>query len=128
MKEEIDGLSESSLREIDILRSLNSHPCVIDLKQVVVDDYDVVYIIMEYLEYDLKRYMDSRITHFTVGQVKFLMKQLIEGVNFLHKNQVMHKDLKPSNILVNNAARLKNCDFELSQHFGSYSSNVVQSS
>ncbi|KAI3448443.1 hypothetical protein Pfo_005108 [Paulownia fortunei] len=102
MTEEFDGLSISSLMEIDILKSLHSHPSIVGFKQVAVNNYDGVYVVMEYLENDLKRYIDC------------LMKQSLEGVKFLHNNRVMHsvainelnkKDLKPSNILMNNILR-----------------------
>ncbi|KAL8497111.1 hypothetical protein ACS0TY_020695 [Phlomoides rotata] len=74
IKEEFDGLSPSSLTEIEILKSLNPHPSIIDFKKVVVDDCDGVHIVMEYLENDLKRYMGSRTNHFTMSEIKLLMK------------------------------------------------------
>ncbi|KAL8501928.1 hypothetical protein ACS0TY_021160 [Phlomoides rotata] len=128
IKEEFDGLSPSSLTEIEILKSLHPHPSIIDFKKVVVDDFDGVYIVMEYLENDLRRYMGSRTNHFTMKEVKLLMKQLIGGVKFLHDNHVMHRDLKPSNILINSRGELKICDFGLSCSFpsasGTYSPRV----
>ncbi|KAI3455030.1 hypothetical protein Pfo_011693, partial [Paulownia fortunei] len=129
MKQEFHGFSLSTLREIDILKSLPRHPSIVELKEVVVDDCGRVFVVMDYLQNDLKRFMDVRKKPLTLIEVKCLMKQLLEGVKFLHENGVMHRDLKPSNILMNDKGQLKICDFGLSRHFeslsGSYTPGVV---
>lgn len=119
VKKELHGLSTSSLMEIDILRSLK-HPSIVEYKQVVTDDHDGVYIVMEYSEYDLREYMTKR-PLITLLEIKRLMKELLQGVEFLHKNHVMHRDLKPSNILINSKGKLKICDFGMSRQFSSMS-------
>ena len=57
------------------------------------------------------------------------MKQLLEGMEYLHSNWVLHRDLKTSNILYNNKGQLKICDFGLARQYGSplrpYTRNVV---
>ena len=62
-------------------------------------------------------------------QAKNLMKQLLEGVAYLHDNWVLHRDLKTSNILYNNRGQLKICDFGMARQYGSplmpYTHNVV---
>ncbi|KAI3455035.1 hypothetical protein Pfo_011698, partial [Paulownia fortunei] len=115
MKQEFHGFSLSTLREIDILKSL----------PLVVDDCGRVFVVMDYLQNDLKRFMDVRKKPLTLSEVKCLMKQLLEGVKFLHENGVMHRDLKPSNILMNDKGQLKICDFGLSRHFGSLSGSYT---
>ncbi|XP_073151961.1 cyclin-dependent kinase G-2-like [Henckelia pumila] len=130
MKKQVHGLS--SLREIDILQSLVGRPWFVEFKQVVVDerkdDDDHVYVVMEFVENDLKRYMDGMAWAFAEDEVRCLMRQLLEGVSFLHRNGIMHRDLKPSNILVNDNWGLKICDFGLSKRFetkfGSHSRRV----
>jgi serine/threonine protein kinase len=52
-------------------------------------------------------------------QVKFLMKQLLEGVHYLHEHWVLHRDLKTSNLLYSNTGELKICDFGLARSYGS---------
>ena len=62
-------------------------------------------------------------------QTKNLMRQLLEGMAYLHGNWVLHRDLKTSNILYNNKGQLKICDFGLARQYGSplrpYTSMVV---
>jgi len=52
-------------------------------------------------------------------QIKTLVRQLLEGVKYLHDNWVIHRDLKTSNILYNNKGDLKICDFGLARQYGS---------
>ncbi|KAL0440706.1 UNVERIFIED_CONTAM: Cyclin-dependent kinase G-1 [Sesamum radiatum] len=129
LKEEFNGLSTSTLREIAILKSLPQHPAIVKFIEVVRDDWDRVFIVMEHVENDLARFMAVRRQPLCPNEVKCMMKQLLEGVKFLHQNGVMHRDLKPSNILINKKGELKICDFGLSRQFesesGSYSPQVV---
>ena len=55
---------------------------------------------------------------FRQAQVKCLMTQLLEGTHYLHQNWVLHRDLKTSNLLVNNKGEIKICDFGLSRQYG----------
>lgn len=112
------GFPLTSLREINILLSLN-HPSVVGVKEVVMGDVDSIFMVMEYMEHDLKGLMETRKRPFSTSEVKCLMLQLLEGVNYLHDNWVLHRDLKTSNLLLNNKGELKICDFGLSRQYGS---------
>lgn len=114
MKEEFDGLSATTRMEIDVLKSLGTHPCIVGFKEVAVDDCDGVYVVMEYMHTNLRRHIATN----EVVEVKMLMKQLLRGVKFLHDNGVVHRDLKPSNVLVSESGELKICDFGLSGRVG----------
>lgn len=118
MNIERDGFPMSALREINILLSFN-HPSIVDVKEVVVDDFDGVFMVMEYMEYDLKGLMELMKQPFCIGEIKFLMRKLLEGVKYLHDNWILHRDLKTSNILLNKEGELKICDFGLSRQYGS---------
>ncbi|TKY55310.1 Cyclin-dependent kinase G-2 [Spatholobus suberectus] len=113
-----DGFPLSSLREINILLSFN-HPSIVNVKEVVVDDFDGTFMVMEYMEYDLKGLMEAKKQPFSISEIKSLIQQLLEGVKYLHDNWVIHRDLKSSNILLNHDGELKICDFGLSRQYGS---------
>ncbi|XP_057774814.1 cyclin-dependent kinase G-2-like [Salvia miltiorrhiza] len=125
MKDQFDGISVPTLREIDIFKWLGPHPRIIEFKEVVADDSDGVYIMMECAEGDLQQYMEEQEERL---DAKAMMQQLLEGVKFLHEKRVMHRDLKPANILIGSTGCLKICDFGLSRRIdvaaGMYAAQV----
>lgn len=98
-----------------------------ELKHVnIVRLYDVIHtetklvLIFEYCDQDLKKYMD---THGERGAldpmtVRSFMYQLLKGTAFCHENRVLHRDLKPQNLLINRKGELKLGDFGLARAFG----------
>ncbi|GER44796.1 kinase family protein [Striga asiatica] len=119
MDKEREGFPLTSLREINILLSFD-HPSIVDVKEVVVgSNQDHIYMVMEYMEHDLKALMETMKQPFSQSEVKCLMLQLLSGVNYLHDNWVLHRDLKTSNLLLNNCGELKICDFGLARQYGS---------
>eukprot|EP01018_Ginkgo_biloba_P029667 Gb_20773 [translate_table: standard] len=109
----------TSLREINLLLSIR-HPSIVDLKEVVVGSkLDQVFMVMEYMEHDLRRFMETTKQPFSQSEVKCLMLQLLEGVNYLHDNWILHRDLKMKNLLLNNRGEVKICDFGLARPYGS---------
>jgi len=119
MEKEREGFPLTSLREINILLSFH-HPSIVDVKEVVVgSSLDSIFMVMEYMEHDVKGVMETMKQPYTQSEVKCLMLQLLEGVKYLHDNWVLHRDLKTSNLLLNNRGELKICDFGLSRQYGS---------
>ncbi|XP_068326004.1 cyclin-dependent kinase G-2-like [Pyrus communis] len=119
MEKEREGFPLTSLREINILLSLH-HPSIVDVKEVVVgSNLDSIFMVMEYMEHDLKALMETKKQPFSQSEVKCLMLQLLAGVKYLHDNWVLHRDLKTSNLLMNNQGELKICDFGLARQYGS---------
>ncbi|KAM1417979.1 hypothetical protein PS1_021683 [Malus domestica] len=119
MEKEREGFPLTSLREINILLSLH-HPSIVDVKEVVVgSNLDSIFMVMEYMEHDLKALMETKKQPFSQSEVKCLMLQLLAGVKYLHDNWVLHRDLKTSNLLMNNRGELKICDFGLARQYGS---------
>lgn len=116
------GFPITSLREIQTLHLASSLPNVIGLKEVCVGKtLDQIFLVMEFMEHDLK----SLITQlhkqgggFKGSEVKCLMHQLVKGVEGLHRGWVVHRDLKSSNLLMDNRGRLKIADFGLARRFG----------
>ncbi|KAJ3675441.1 hypothetical protein LUZ60_004483 [Juncus effusus] len=119
MEREREGFPLTSLREINILLSFHQNS-IVDVKEVVVgSSLDSIFMVMEYMEHDLKGVMETMKQPYSQSEVKCLMLQLLEGVKYLHDNWVLHRDLKTSNLLLNNSGELKICDFGLSRQYGS---------
>ncbi|WOL16123.1 cyclin-dependent kinase G-2-like [Canna indica] len=119
MEKEREGFPLTSLREINILLSFHN-PSIVDVKEVVVgSSLDSIFMVMEYMEHDLKALMETMKQPFSQSEVKCLMLQLFSGVKYLHDNWVLHRDLKTSNLLLNNRGELKICDFGLARQYGS---------
>ncbi|GMI73397.1 CDC2C [Hibiscus trionum] len=100
-------------REIAILRRLD-HPNIMKLEGVITSRFSsTVYLVFEYMEHDLAGLSSSPDINFSEPQVKCYMKQLLLGVEHCHSRGIMHRDIKASNILVNNEGTLKLGDFGL---------------
>ncbi|GAB5371847.1 hypothetical protein AAMO2058_001614900 [Amorphochlora amoebiformis] len=109
----------TSLREINILMAID-HPNIVKLKEIVIgEDLKSIYMVMEYLDHDMKMFMSDMKRRFRQAEVKTLMQQLLSAVNALHKGWILHRDLKTSNLLYSNSGVLKICDFGLARKYGS---------
>ncbi len=73
-----------------------------------------VYLVFEYMEHDLLGIIRKQIK-LEVPQIKCIVKQILEGVSFLHERNVVHRDVKSANILMNNAGEIKLADFGLAR-------------
>ncbi|KAI3761448.1 hypothetical protein L1987_51864 [Smallanthus sonchifolius] len=100
-------------REILILKKLN-HPNVIKLEGLVTSRMSSsLYLVFEYMEHDLSGLAAIQGVKFTEPQVKCFIKQLLSGLEHCHKNGVLHRDIKGSNLLIDNDGILKIADFGL---------------
>lgn len=110
------GFPVTALREINILMALQ-HPNIVRVREMVVgSSIDKIYMVMEYCENDLKKCMSKQ--PFSTAEVKQLMIQLLSGVEHMHSNWYIHRDLKTSNLLYSNTGILSICDFGLARKFG----------
>lgn len=109
------GVPSTALREISILKELK-HPNVVLFKDVVHAEKKL-YLVFEYLDQDLKRYMDT-VKSVHPMRVKSYLYQLINGIAYCHSLRVLHRDLKPQNLLIDRLGKLKLADFGLARAFG----------
>jgi cyclin-dependent kinase 10 len=117
---EAQGLPVSAQREISILKKTRHENIVEVLKVVVGKKLDDVFLVMEYCSIDLAYMMDNVISKgngFSTSQIKCLMIQLLKGVDYLHYNYIIHRDLKLSNLLLTKDGVLKIADFGLARLF-----------
>ncbi|CAA7393510.1 unnamed protein product [Spirodela intermedia] len=100
-------------REIQILRRLN-HPNIVKLEGLVTSRLSCsIYLVFEYMDHDLAGLLSSPDIQFSEPQVKCYMQQLLSGLEHCHSLGMMHRDIKCSNLLVNNEGILKIADFGL---------------
>lgn len=117
-REEVrDGINRTALREIKLLQELH-HENVIALLDVFGHKSNVS-LVFEFVNTDMEVIIrDNKIT-LTPANIKSYMMQTLRGLEYLHRNWIMHRDLKPNNLLINNEGVLKVADFGLAKYFGS---------
>lgn len=139
LDDEEEGIPCTAVREISLLRELN-HPNIVRLLDILHTEKKLT-LVFEYLDNDLKKYLDTtnppsrddRVVTELQPQYEELVKgflyQLLRGVAYCHHSLVLHRDLKPQNLLVSRRGELKIADFGLARTFGapvrSYSAEVV---
>ncbi|MBA0616567.1 hypothetical protein Godav_016609 [Gossypium davidsonii] len=106
-------------REILILRRLD-HPNIIKLDGIITSRMSCsIYLVFEYMEHDITGLLSCPDIKFSDSQIKCYMKQLLSGLDHCHSRGIMHRDIKGSNLLVNNEGILKMADFGLANFYGS---------
>lgn len=114
------GFPVTALREIQTL-SAAKHRHVVELREVVMGEgpnKNDVYLVMEFLEHDLRTLQEEMDEPFLASEIKTLMIQLGSAVEFLHDHWILHRDLKTSNILMNNRGEIKLADFGMARFCG----------
>ncbi|XP_032245649.1 cyclin-dependent kinase 10 isoform X4 [Phoca vitulina] len=118
MDKEKDGVPISSLREITLLLRLR-HPNIVELKEVVVGNHlESIFLVMGYCEQDLASLLENMPTPFSEAQVKCIVLQVLRGLQYLHQNFIIHRDLKVSNLLMTDKGCVKTADFGLARAYG----------
>lgn len=116
---EENGFPITAIREVKILKALN-HDNIVRLKEIVTskDSGDIpknVFMVFEYLEYDLTGIIETKEINITLDHVKSWSHQLLKGVQYMHINKIVHRDLKASNLLINRRGELKIADWGLAR-------------
>ncbi|XP_018017987.1 cyclin-dependent-like kinase 5 [Hyalella azteca] len=122
-----EGVPSSALREICLLKELH-HKNIVRLIDVLHSDRKLT-LVFEHCDQDLKKYFDCLNGEIDPDVVKSFMFQLLRGLDFCHNKNILHRDLKPQNLLINKNGELKLADFGLARAFGipvrCYSAEVV---
>lgn len=124
-----EGTPSTAIREISLMKELK-HANIVTLYDVIHTE-NKLNLVFEYMDKDLKKFMDTQGVKgaLEAKQVKSFMYQLLKGILFCHDNRVLHRDLKPQNLLINNRGQLKLGDFGLARAFGipvnTFSNEVV---
>ncbi|KAJ5233021.1 hypothetical protein N7468_005977 [Penicillium chermesinum] len=113
-----DGFPVTGLREIQTLLEAR-HSNVVYLREVVMGNkMDDVFLVMDFFEHDLKTLLDEMREPFLPSEIKTLLQQVMGGLEFLHSQWIMHRDLKTSNLLMNNRGEIKIADFGMARYYG----------
>uniref|UniRef100_A0A7S0R1R8 cyclin-dependent kinase n=1 Tax=Pyramimonas obovata TaxID=1411642 RepID=A0A7S0R1R8_9CHLO len=118
LNQDDEGIPSTAIREIALLKELE-HQNIVRLRDVVHQNMRL-YLVFDFLDLDLKKLMDST-PGFSQDRVliKRYMYQLISATAHCHAHRVLHRDLKPQNLLIDKATRcLKLADFGLARAFG----------
>ncbi|KAI4455055.1 cell division protein kinase [Holotrichia oblita] len=115
---EDEGVPSTAIREISLLKELR-HPNIVSLQDVLMEEARL-YLIFEYLTMDLKKYIDKieRGKMMDPRLVKSYLHQINEAILFCHRRRVLHRDLKPQNLLITKDGTIKVADFGLGRAFG----------
>ncbi|EEB08798.2 CMGC/CDK/CRK7 protein kinase Lsk1 [Schizosaccharomyces japonicus yFS275] len=112
---EKDGFPITTVREIKILQSLR-HKNIVRLLEMLVEN-NSVFMVFEYMDHDLTGVLLNPQFTFSPANIKHLAKQMFEGLDYLHQQGVLHRDIKGSNILLSSNGDLKFADFGLARFF-----------
>nr|BAE06269.1 cyclin-dependent kinase A2 [Scutellaria baicalensis] len=118
LEQEDEGVPSTAIREISLLKEMQ-HGNIVRLQDVVHSEKRL-YLVFEYLDLDLKKHMDS-CPEFSQDPrtVKMFLYQILRGIAYCHSHRVLHRDLKPQNLLIDRRTNaLKLADFGLARAFG----------
>ena len=108
-----EGAPCTAIREVSLLRDLK-HANIVTLHDIIHTERSLT-LVFEYLEVDLKQYMEECGNILSMHNVKLFLFQLLRGLAYCHKRKVLHRDLKPQNLLINKTGELKLADFGLAR-------------
>ncbi|GFV14848.1 hypothetical protein TNCV_4219421 [Trichonephila clavipes] len=122
-----DGINRTAIREIKILRDLD-HPNVIGLLDIFGSRSNVS-LVFDFMDTDLEIVIKDPQIILTPSHIKAYTIMTLQGLEHLHSLWILHRDLKPNNLLINAEGVLKIGDFGLAKNYGSpnkvYSHQVV---
>lgn len=118
MRDSREGISMDAVREIKLVQELGNHPYLV----TVFDIFNFrsnVNIVMEYMLTDLDKVIKDKAIALTHADIKQYMRMILVAVEHCHSHWILHRDLKPLNLLVSENGQLKLGDFGIAKLFGS---------
>ncbi|CAH1108104.1 unnamed protein product [Psylliodes chrysocephalus] len=123
MDNEKEGFPITALREIRILQLLK-HENVVNLieicrtKAAIHNRYrSTFYLVFDFCEHDLAGLLSNSNVKFSLGEIKKVVQQLLNGLYYIHSNKILHRDMKAANVLITKNGVLKLADFGLARAF-----------
>lgn len=117
LKPEEEGIPSTAIREISLLKELYQLN-IVNLLDVIHTSKKLT-LVFEYCDSDLKKIMDGlKGEKLPIDTVKLYLYEMLRGIHYIHKHKILHRDLKPQNLLINSNGVLKICDFGLARGFG----------
>ncbi|KIY44096.1 Pkinase-domain-containing protein [Fistulina hepatica ATCC 64428] len=119
MHNEKEGMPVTALREIKILKALK-HECIVDIVDMFVvksssQSSFSVYMVFPYMDHDLAGLLENDRVKLQPSHIKLYMQQLLRGTEYMHRNHILHRDMKAANLLISNDGSLKIADFGLAR-------------
>ncbi len=116
LENEDEGIPSTSIREISLLKQLR-HPNIVYLMDLIHGEKKL-YLVFEFMEHDLKKFLDMNNAPLSPDLVKNYLYQILIAINFCHSKRILHRDLKPQNLLIDKNGIIKLADFGLARSFG----------
>ncbi len=118
-----DGLDMSAIREVKYLQELR-HTNIIELMDIYLSN-DNLNLVLEFLPYDLEMLIKDKNILFQQADVKSWLLMILRGVHHCHRNYILHRDLKPNNLLISPTGEIKIADFGLARSLGNPTENLT---
>ncbi|XP_068659305.1 cyclin-dependent kinase D-1-like [Aristolochia californica] len=112
-----EGVNFTALREIKLLKELKD-PNIIELIDAFPHKGNL-HLVFEFMESDLEAVIRDRNIVLSPADIKSYLQMTLKGLAYCHKKWVLHRDMKPNNLLIGADGQLKLADFGLARIFGS---------
>ncbi|CAA6654152.1 unnamed protein product [Spirodela intermedia] len=112
-----EGINFTALREIKLLKELKD-PNIIELIDAFPHKGNL-HLVFEFMESDLEAVIRDRNIVLSPADIKSFLQMTLRGLVFCHRKWVLHRDMKPNNLLIAADGQLKLADFGLARIFGS---------